>query len=87
MEIKMNTEYFWKRTDGWNWDGVQRWWEIFVVPLGFNGGGGWWIKEIWRWNNSQENTIENIKTLSWQESAEILDKLTQEATDGHEKSD
>lgn len=48
-------EFFLRRTEGWNWFGEERWWEIFAVIHGFHGGGGFVITEQWRWNGSSQH--------------------------------
>ncbi len=36
-DIQDGVEYLWRRTDGWDWFGEERWWEIFVMFNGRNG--------------------------------------------------
>jgi len=78
MEVEMDREYYWKRTPGWDWFGTPRWWEVFIVPLGFNGAGGLWLKERWRWNGSDENIREEIRTLSAGETLALLSQIDDE---------
>lgn len=67
-----HVEFYWKRTGSWNWiDGTERWWEIFVRVEGFNGCGGYWVTEIWRWNGNPQNVREQVRNLSYTESAEL----------------
>lgn len=68
-----NVEYYWRRTDGWNWFGTQRWWEIFVVfANGFHGGGGACVEERWRWNDSQQTIWREYRNLSHDETVEMI---------------
>lgn len=57
-ELKLpqpNVEYLEDRTDGWNWFGEFRWWEIFIVwDGGFAGGTLPSCRRLWRWNGSNE---------------------------------
>lgn len=70
--IETNKEYFWKRTDSWDWFGVKRWWEIFIEFSGLNGSGGAWLIEKWRWNGSTQNIRNDIKTLSYEKTIKII---------------
>ena len=70
--------YYCKRSDSWDWFGTMRWWEIFIEPLGFNGVGGLWLKEHWRWNGSLNDCFPpTVKSLGYEESQEILIAITQ----------
>lgn len=69
--LEIGREYHWKRTDGWNWFGTERWWTVFIEVTGLNGVGGYWINEYWRWNGSPNNTLHNIRTLSLEESIQL----------------
>ena len=73
--LELNKEYYWKRTDGWDWFGTQRWWEIFIVPTGYNGVGGLWLLERWRWNGSSQTIREEVRTLSHAESQQIVKEV------------
>lgn len=69
-------EYYWKRTDSWNWSGTERWWEVFIVFAdGMNGGGGACIEERWRWNGSDENLRVQPRNLSLQETRKLIAEL------------
>lgn len=71
-----NVEYFWKRTDGWNWSGTERWWEVFIVfHDGMNGGGGACVEERWRWNGSSQNLRVQPRNLSLFETRELIAEL------------
>lgn len=66
-------EYYWKRTDGWQWNGIERWWEVVVVFAdGMNGGGGACITEMWRWNGSRETLRRQPRNLTLQETRELI---------------
>ena len=69
--LEIGREYFWKRTNGWDWFGERRWWEVFVIASGLNGSGGYWLTELWRQNNSREVIRENVRTLSAEESSAL----------------
>ena len=73
--IETKKEYFWKKSDPWDWFGVKRWWEVFVEFSGLNGGGGAWIIEKWRWNGSTENIRTDIKSLPFEETMKIIHKI------------
>jgi len=70
--IVTGQEYLWKQSDGWDWFGTFRWWEVFVEFTGLNGSGGAWLKEKWRWNGSSQTMREDIKTLSYEETEAIV---------------
>lgn len=71
-----NVEYYWKRTDGWNWSGTERWWEVFIVFYdGMNGGGGACVEERWRWNGSSQNLRVQPRNLSLFETRELIAEL------------
>ena len=74
-EIELGKEYYIGKSNGWDWFGTHRWWEIFVIIDGFNGSGGYWLRERWRWNGSSQNIREEIKTLSLEESQEVDSKI------------
>ena len=69
--MRIGVEYKVGESKPWDWFGTPRWWEIFAVKDGWNGVGGYWIKERWRWNRSQENIRSDIKTLSHAETKEL----------------
>jgi len=73
--IETGIEYYYKRTSAWDWFGEKRWWEIFIEFSGFNGTGGCWIIERWRWNNSKQIIIEQIETLPYQETKKLIKKI------------
>ncbi len=76
MEIRegifTGRDYYWKRTDGWDWFGTRRWWEVSIEFTGLNGSGGAWVKEKWRWNNNPQVVKEEILTLSIEKTEEIV---------------
>ena len=73
--LETGREYFWKRTEGWDWFGIQRWWEVFIRIDGFNGGGGLWIEELWRWNGSLETLQRQPRTLSLEDSQKLIAEI------------
>ena len=75
-----NVEYFWKRSDPWQWNGVQRWWDVFIVFYdGMNGGGGAIVQERWRWNGSSENIRVQTRNLTLIQTQELIEELTEAA--------
>jgi len=69
-------EYYWKRSDGWGWNGRERYWEIFVVfANGMNGGGGACITELWRWNGDPQNIREDPRNLTLVQTRELIQEL------------
>jgi len=77
LAVVPGVEYYWKRTTGWQWDGEERWWEIFIVfHDGMNGGGGACVREIWRWNKSLQDMRVQPRNLTYAETIELLRELT-----------
>ena len=67
-----------KRGNSWKWNGVDRWWTVTTTILGFNGAGGYWVKEEWSWNGSLQTIKTDNRTLSAKESRD-LDAAYEEA--------
>lgn len=61
--LETGKRYFWKRTDGWEWDGEQRWWVVDVEISGYYGDGGYGLTEYWRWNGQIGDHF--IKPTKW----------------------
>lgn len=79
MALEIGREYYWKRTDGWTWiDGSFRWWEVFIRIDGYNGAGGYWLTEFWRWNGSPHNTSTQPRTLSYEDSRQLEQDIEQQ---------
>lgn len=76
--IETGREYYWRRTDGWDWNGARRWWEVFVEFSGFNGAGGVWLTERWRWNGSAQTMREQPRSLRLTESLEVVNAVLDE---------
>jgi hypothetical protein len=75
-------EYYWKRTDGWKWDGRDCWWEVFITFYdGMNGGGGACITELWRWNGSSQNMRQQPRNLSLEETRRLIGELVASGID------
>ncbi len=68
----LNQNYYLGRSNSWKWNGVSRHWNIFVSLIGYNGAGGGWFRETWRWNKSSQVLGEQIKTLSWEDTQKIF---------------
>lgn len=68
-------DYYWKRTDGWDWFGAPRWWEVSIEFLGLNGSCGAWLKEKWRWNGNPQVVREDIRTLSFEDTEKLIEEI------------
>lgn len=66
--MKDGREYKVGESATWNWFGKTCWWEVFAVVDGWNGVGGYWVTEKWRWNSSREVVRTAVRTLSREES-------------------
>lgn len=75
--IGTGIEYFWRKSDSWDWFGVQQWWEIFVKFYGFNGEAGVWCEELWKWNGGTPGKYQftQPRTLSYEDSAKMLQEI------------
>lgn len=60
-----------KRGNSWQWDGRERWWDVTTTINGFNGAGGYWVTEEWRWNGSAHALRRDIRSLSAEQSREL----------------
>lgn len=75
-------EYYWKRTDGWNWFGTLHWWEVFISFYdGMNGGGGACIEELWRWNGCKDTLRRQPRNLSLDETRQLIRELCEAGKD------
>ena len=74
--IFVGEDYYWKRSDGWQWDGRERWWEYYVEITGMNGAGGLWIREKSRWNGTHTWHFTQTHTLSYEKSCELIAQIT-----------
>jgi hypothetical protein len=59
------------RSKPWAWNGGERWWEVFTTVTGFNGAGGYWVRQDWHWNGSPEINHYHIRSLSAEESRQL----------------
>ncbi|CCB64427.1 hypothetical protein [Hyphomicrobium sp. MC1] len=77
----LGTTHLSKQSNGWKWDGEDRWWNVFTTINGYNGAGGYWVTDEWRWNNSSETIRTDIRSLSFDESraleADIVRLMTE----------
>lgn len=62
-----------KRGSGWNWNGVERWWEVETTVTGYNGAGGYWVTENWHWNGSPQFLRNEIRSLTAEQSRALDD--------------
>jgi len=60
-----------KQSGTWKWNGEHRWWNVFTTISGYNGAGGYWVTDEWRWNNSAETIRTDIRSLSFDESRQL----------------
>ena len=75
VALDEHVEYYWKRSESWEYFGSTRWWEVFITVLGYNGVGGYWLKEEWRWNGNNQTVRDAIKSLGYTESAQITKEV------------
>lgn len=75
--LEIGREYYWTRTPGWDWFGTWRWWEVFIVPLGWDGGGGVWAEERWRWNGSANTLRRTVDSLSAGETLALMTEISE----------
>lgn len=73
--LETGKRYHWKRTDGWNWDGVERWWVIDVEIHGYYGDLGFDVTEYWRWNGQIEDHFVKPRKLTYAESCDLTKLL------------
>lgn len=74
--LKTGVDYYWKKSDSWDWFGTTRWWEYFVEILGMNGSGGYWIRVKARWNGSEFiKHLDQVESLNWEKSKELEDAI------------
>ena len=80
LAVVPGVEYYWRRTEGWDWFGTPRWWQVFVVFAdGMNGGGGACIEERWRWNGSSQTIRRQPRNLTYAETVELRSDLSANA--------
>lgn len=69
--LTMGRTYEWKRTPGWtSMSGKNDCWVIYAKILGMNGGGGYWINEIWAWKSGGTHHIQP-QSLTYEESKQL----------------
>lgn len=73
--IFVGEDYYWKRSGGWQWNGVERWWEYYVEITGMNGAGGVWCIEKSRWNGALDWQFRQPQLLSYVDSCELIQAL------------
>lgn len=69
--LEIGRQYLSMQTDGWQWNGVHRWWNVFTTATGYNGAGGYWIIREWMWNNSHQVMRTEVASLSSDQSREL----------------
>lgn len=84
MNIFDKKEYYWKRTDSWQWDGKECWWEVYVSFRGMHGGGGAVIEERWRWNESKQNIRTQFRALTPLETNQLIKEIEEHAKENAE---
>ena len=76
INLESGRDYYWKRSDGWQWDGRERWWEYYVeIYPGMNGGGGVWIYEKSRWNGASDWHFKKPRNLTYEETRDLFHEL------------
>lgn len=71
--IEKGKLYYQKRSDGWQWDGVERWWEYFIEwSGGWNGAGDYPCIRHARWNGSHESLRHDFVTLTHDEILKLV---------------
>lgn len=76
VELKSGQDYYWKRSDGWQWNGAERWWEYYVeIYPGMNGGGGVHIFEKSRWNGNVAWHFTTPRNLTYAETCDLFKEL------------
>lgn len=70
--IPIGSRFLFKTSDGFNWNGETRWWEFFAVVVGYNGAGGYWIREESGWNGGSV-FIFHSRTLDCDQSRRLED--------------
>jgi hypothetical protein len=76
-------DYYWKRSDGFQWDGRERWWEFYVeIHPGMNGGGGVWIHEKSRWNGAFNWQFNTPRNLSHEETRDMFRAIVANLSNG-----
>ena len=78
--LQTGTRYYWKRSNGWDWTNpggsvTRHWWEYFIEPTGLNGAGGMWVLEWMKWNTSGFEWKPQSRSLSLEESLEVVDQI------------
>jgi len=85
FEVIPGVEYLWDVTDGWNWFGERRWWNVFVVfANGINGGGGACIEERWRWNKSNQTIRRQPRNLTCEETVAMINQIKSRSNNARE---
>ena len=74
-KIEIGKEYYIGRSKGWDWFGTKRWWDYYVILDGWNGSGGYWLRQLSGWNGGKKDHFTEIKTLSYEESRELDKKI------------
>jgi hypothetical protein len=80
--LEIGSTHLSKQSNSWKWDGVDRWWNVFTTINGYNGAGGYWVTDEWRWNNSAQTIRTDIRSLSFDASRELeteIERLKTEA--------
>ena len=76
IELESGRDYYWKRSDGWQWDGRERWWEYAVeIYPGMNGGGGVHIFEKSKWNAASDWHFTTPRNLSHDETCALFREI------------
>lgn len=85
IELESGRDYYWKRSDGWQWDGRERWWEYAIeIYPGMNGGGGVYVYEKSKWNGASRWQFTTPRNLSHTETCELFREIVAHIPSGVE---
>lgn len=69
--LEIGREYLSKVTEGWDNPTIGKGcWQVYTEISGYNGAGGYWVKEHWRWSTGGTHHTE-IRTLSHEQSRQL----------------
>lgn len=76
IELESGRDYYWKRSEGWQWDGRERWWEFYAeIYPGMDGTGGVYITEKSRWNGASKWHFTTPRHLSHEETCDMFREI------------
>lgn len=76
IELESGRDYYWKRSDSWQWNGQEHWWEYAIeIYPGMNGGCGVYVFEKSKWNGASEWQFKTPNNLSYDETCKLFREL------------